>query len=58
MTLCQNKIMQYQYAPLQGVYKPDPKEFFPKTSLEGQTTKSKMRGFYIVDFDSALTWPG
>ena len=34
------------------------KNFFPKTSLEGQTTQSKMRGFYIVDFHSALTWPG
>ena len=34
--------MQYQYAPLTGVYKPDLKEFFPKTSLEGLTTWSKM----------------
>ena len=34
--------MQYQYAPLRGVYNPEPNEFFPKTSLEGQTTWSKM----------------
>ena len=34
--------MQYQCAPLMGVYKPDLKEFFPKTSLEGLTTWSKM----------------
>ena len=34
------------------------KNFFPMTSQEGQTTKSKMRGFYIVDFHSALTWSG
>ena len=27
MTLCQKKILQYQYAPLRGVYKPDPKAF-------------------------------
>ena len=32
------KILQYQYAPLRGVYKPDPKAFFCRTSLEGQTT--------------------
>ena len=25
-------------APLQGVYKPDPKYFFSRTSLEGPTT--------------------
>ena len=33
--------MQYQYAPLIGVYKPDMKEFFPKISLEGLATWSK-----------------
>ena len=56
MTLCQKKILQYQYAPLRGVYKPDAKAFFCKTSLEGQTTWSKMEDFYNVDFHSA--WPG
>ena len=35
------KKMQYQYAPLTGVYKRDMKEFFPKTSLEGLATWSK-----------------
>ena len=33
--------MQYQYAPLTGVYKLDLKEFFSKTSLEGLATWSK-----------------
>jgi hypothetical protein len=41
MTLCKRKKMQYQYAPLMGEYKPDLKDFFPKTSLEGLTTWSK-----------------
>ena len=50
--------MQYQYAPLQGEYKADPKEFFSKTSLEGQTTWSKMEDFYNVDFHSAYSRPG
>ena len=35
--------MQYQYAPLKVyTYKQDLKECFPKTSLEGLTTWSKM----------------
>ena len=34
------------------------KNFFPKTSLEGQTTWSEMEDFYNVDFHSAFTWPG
>ena len=34
--------MQCQYNSLQGIYKSYPKEFFPRTSLEGQTTWSKM----------------
>ena len=42
MTLCKRKKMQYQYAPLMGEYKPDLKDFCPKTSLEGLTTWSKM----------------
>ena len=28
MTLCNKKIRPWQYAPLQDVYKPDPKVFF------------------------------
>ena len=31
------------------------KNFFPKTSLEGQTTWSKMEDFYNVDFHSAYS---
>ena len=42
MTLCQKEKLQCHYNPLQGIYKPNPKEFFPRTSLEGQTTWSKM----------------
>ena len=38
-----------------GIYKPDQKAFFVWTSLGGHTTKSKMRGFYIVDFHSACS---
>ena len=34
------------------------KNFFPKTSLEGQTTWSKMEDFYNVDFHSAYSRPG
>ena len=46
------------HVPLWGIYNPDPKAFFVWTSLGGQTTYLKMRGFYIVDFHSALSWPG
>ena len=35
MTLCQKKKMQYQYAPLLGVHKPDPKEFFSQDKSRG-----------------------
>ena len=37
----QKKKMQHQYASLTGVYKPDMKECFSKTSLEGLATWSK-----------------
>ena len=52
MTLCKEKISPQQYAPLQGVYKPDPKAFFSRTSLRGTTTQSKMRVFTMQIF----TW--
>ena len=51
--------MQYQYAPLQGEYKADPKEFFSKTSVEGQTTCVKNEGFLHCRFLLGLlsAWP-
>ena len=49
------KIGRYPHIPLWGIYKPDPKYFCPSSSLRGQTTLAKMRGFYTVDFHSACT---
>ena len=36
------KKLQCQYNSLQGIYKPNQKNFFPRTSLEGHPTWSKM----------------
>ena len=52
------KLGRYPHVPLWGLYKAYPKAFFVWTSLEGQTTQSKIEDFYNVDFHSAYSRPG
>ena len=42
--------MQYQYAPLRGVYKPDLKEFFSKDKSRGSNHLVKNEGFLHCRF--------
>ena len=42
MTLCPEFFLQYKYASLRGVYKPDPKEFFSYVKSKGSNQLVKM----------------
>ena len=50
------KISATQYVPLQGIYKPDPKQSF--SYLNSRGSHHLVQDFYFVDFHSAYSQSG